>query len=196
MHQSKVESPRSSVPFLTVGWIVATIFVTLSGWSDRLVWLRASDDWWRWWSHSMVHFSPSHLAWNLILFAPVGIWAERVAPRAVAVVFVLAPPLSVWAVRQFDPGVNEFGGLSALAIGLLVLLAVRQMQDGPQARRRVWVVVLLAVTVKIGFEFAAKAPVFARFAAAEVRPVPIAHVAAAVVGLVALARRRSRGQGS
>jgi rhomboid family GlyGly-CTERM serine protease len=142
------------------------------------------------WTGHWMHFSFSHLAWNALVLTGAGAWLERVQPRALWQFVGCAAPLISLAFLGLAPGMQVYGGLSGLTMGVVVLLALTQIRGDPQAR--VWGFGLLTLVVlKIGFEATHGAPLFAEFDGV-VRTSTLAHVAGALSGLAFFLSRATR----
>ena len=168
---------------------------------DRAAILRG--DYWRLWTGHLVHFGASHLFWNLLIFALAGLWAERLAPGRTRLLLALAPPMIGLALLALDPALATYGGLSGIVVAVLALLALVQLarvgtpsDPVTAADRWFWRAVVGLIVLKIAFEFAAGQPLFARFAAAGIRPVPLAHLAGLLAASTVYRRRRRAGGAS
>jgi rhomboid family GlyGly-CTERM serine protease len=146
---------------------------------DRAALLQG--EWWRLWTGHWVHFSGSHLAWNLGVLIVAGTWLERLRPSTLLrVVLVGAPVISI-GLLMFAPTMAAYGGLSGLATGVVLLLALVQMQERP-AERAWWIALVMLVAGKIAVDAVSPAPLFSRFAG-EIHPSALAHL---LGGLIAL----------
>ncbi|HUJ42281.1 MAG TPA: rhombosortase [Opitutaceae bacterium] len=130
---------------------------------------------WRLWTGHLVHFTANHLLWDLAVFLPAGVWLEWVTPRGARWFYLLAPPTISLLLFFSDPALSRYAGLSGLATGLLVLLALVQLQRDAHEPAWFWLGVLLLVAVKIVVESVTHAPLVVRFDV-EVRTVPLAHI--------------------
>ena len=74
-----------------------------------------------------------------------------------------------------EPALERYAGLSGVATGVLVLLALVQWRRDRTAPGWFWPSVLALVAVKIALEARGPAPLFARFDP-DVRVVPLAHL--------------------
>jgi rhomboid family GlyGly-CTERM serine protease len=136
-------------------------------------------DWWRLWTGHWIHFSVSHLAWNIAVLLGAGAWLERLQPGSLVRWLVAGAPLISLTLLVGEPAMQVYGGLSGLATGAVVLLALMQWDRRP--RSRVWWGAGLAlVALKLGVEAAQPAPLFAGFSGA-VRPSVLAHAAGAAL---------------
>jgi rhomboid family GlyGly-CTERM serine protease len=146
---------------------------------------------WRLWTGHLVHYSPSHLWLDLAVFVAAGAWLEWIAPRLARWFYALAPPAISTVLLLADSTLERYAGLSGVATGLLVLLALVQLRRKASEPRWFWLGVLLLVAAKIVVEATVHAPLFARFDAG-VQVVPLAHIggiACALVAFLVISRR-------
>lgn len=162
------------------------------GWEDALVLDRAvaSAQGWRFWTGHLVHLSSGHLGWNIAVFGAAGGWLELLAPRAMRLYLLWAPPLVGVAILALDREIGRYAGLSGIAAGLVVALALTQLTRRDESRP-LWAAVLGLVAVKILYETMSGSAVLS----GGFRPVPIAHIAGGITGCLLFAfiarRRRS-----
>jgi hypothetical protein len=101
---------------------------------------------------------------------------------------VVAPGVIGLALFGLEPALATYGGLSGVATAMLVFLATTQLARlgaaAATSDRWFWRAVLTLVVLKIGAEFALQQPLFARFAPAGIRAVPLAHLSGALVATV------------
>lgn len=173
------------LPFLLFV-LPATLVALLTDAPAALVLTRAdlaAGDWWRLWTGHWVHFSLSHLAWNLAVILVAGAWLERVQPgRLLGFTFVAAPLISA-AVLTCEPHLATYGGLSGLATGIAVLLALTELE---RSRRDAafWSVFLLLVAAKSFFDTTPVMPLFSRFSTPGVQASTAAHLAGLAAALL------------
>jgi len=181
-----------------IPWVTASIVaLTLALWSapaavrelclyDRVAVLRGEV--WRLWSGHLVHFSLSHLGWNLLVVGLAGAWIERAAFRARSWFAVAAPPAISLALLVFDPALRFYGGLSGAATATVAFACVSEWRRRP-ATGALWCAALAAVAMKIAWEYHSGKSAFSHFEGADVRNVPLSHLAGlfigAAIGLVA-----------
>jgi rhomboid family GlyGly-CTERM serine protease len=176
---------------IKTGWPVVTLMMAAAAlliqFSGNAAWVLVFDrasilhgEVWRLWTGNVVHFRVNHLLWNLAVFVPAGIWIERLEPRQARTLLIGTPLLIGLAVLLLDPSLQRYAGLSGAASGLLVLLALRQLEGGGSARW-IWWTVLLLVVVKVTVELVGERAIFAQFDDMAIRVVPLAHV----VGILA-----------
>lgn len=139
---------------------------------------------WRLWTGHLVHYTGSHLLFDLAVFLAAGLWLEWIRPPLARWFYLLAPPAISAALWWGDPALERYAGLSGLATGMLVLLALVQRRRDVGAPPWFWPAVLLLVAVKVVVESTTQTPLFARLDAG-VRVVPLAHLGGIVCALVA-----------
>jgi len=137
---------------------------------------------WRVWTGHIVHFGPSHLAWDLAVFLPAGCWLESLRPRCARWLYLLGPVIISVVLLVFDPTLERYACLSGLAMGTLVLLAIIQSTNKNESPW-IWLGVLLLAAAKIVIELRQGAPLLVSDFA-NVRNVPLAHLSGAACGLV------------
>ena len=138
---------------------------------------------WRLWTGHWVHFSTSHLAWNLIVLVIAGIWLEQQRPGRLLSYTLLAAPCISAGFLLFAPAMEQYGGLSGLATGVVTLLALSRL-DRSRPDRAWWLSVLGLVVVKIVFDATQTSPVFSNFASPLIRPSALAHAGGAGLALI------------
>ncbi len=129
---------------------------------------------WRLWSGHWVHFSTSHLFWNVLVFLPVIYQLEKLRPGLAVKTTVLAAPLISLGLLAFAPAMHTYGGLSALNFALGTALALVIAQHAPRLRLAALATLALLVA-KTAYEFCADATVFVSFAHTAVRPSALSH---------------------
>lgn len=173
--------------------VLAVVVFFLPSVSPKLVYDRAlilQGEWWRCVTGNWVHFSSSHLFWNLVVLVPTGVWLERHWPARGRLLLVVAPIAIGSALLTLDPALSRYAGLSGVASGVLVLLALTQLATSTNDRW-FWRAVLGMIALKIIAEMAIQRPYFARFIEGDVHAVPLAHLTGAI-SACALHFRRSR----
>jgi rhomboid family GlyGly-CTERM serine protease len=141
---------------------------------------------WRLFTAPLVHFSASHLIWNLLVFVTAGCLIELAGYRRfglVCVLTIVAPGLFFLVTK---PDLAQYGGLSALATGATAYLCLYRTQQHCRDRR-LWMTIFALLIVKIFVEGIIDAPIFAQSDTVPFRVLPSAHtigIAGAVVVFV------------
>lgn len=139
-------------------------------------------EWWRLVTGHWVHFSSSHAAWNLFVLLVAGAWLERVRPGALTRFTLVAAPVIGLGLLAAEPTMALYGGLSGLAVGVVVLLALTQLSVAPTARAW-WLATLVLVVAKLAWEITSGTALFSDFHSAAIRPSFAAHVFGALTAL-------------
>jgi rhomboid family GlyGly-CTERM serine protease len=144
---------------------------------------------WRIVSGSFVHFSMTHLAWDLLVVAVTGVILERGGWPVGTIVAAAATAIGV-AVLAFEPAIARYGGLSGIACTLTVIAALGAVGASGLTR---WAgaALLVLLPAKLWWEWRTGAFLFVTGAGAAIRAVPLAHLAGAGVGAVIWGLRRA-----
>ena len=150
-----------------------------------------NGDWWRLWTGHWVHFSGSHLAWNLAVLLGAGAWLARRHQGLLLTYTLIVAPLISLALLLGEPAMQIYGGLSGLATGVVVLLALTEL--GRRGSDRVWWCGLLVlVAAKTGVDAVRGDSLFVGFGAQAVRSSVLAHAAGAVAAVALFLARSTR----
>ena len=146
---------------------------------DRIL----SGEVWRIVTCNWVHFSRSHLVYDLLAFGVAGALIELRGYRRFGVFCVLAPLMVGFTVLLLQPNLATFGGLSGVATGAIVFLSLHGLRE-----RGAWlwvcVAALTAIAAKTAFEFMTGEMAFARSEDVIIKAVPASHVAGALAALL------------
>lgn len=136
---------------------------------------------WRLWTGHLVHFSASHLAWDLLVVILAGTWIEEARFARRGWFAFVAPAAVSLALLVGEPHLRVYGGLSGLANGAVAFACASEWRRSGR-HRMLWVAVLSAMGLKIAWEYASGATLFAHVNAVPVQAVPLCHLAGALVG--------------
>jgi rhomboid family GlyGly-CTERM serine protease len=131
---------------------------------------------WRIVTCHFTHFTYEQLAWDALVFLILGIACarrNRGAFQATLLASIIVVPIGVLA---FAPNVTTYRGLSGLDSALFALLLTMESR-----RSRLVALCAIAFAMKLLFEMTTGSTVFV--SAAGFVPVPVAHLAGAMVGL-------------
>lgn len=161
--------------------------------ADAMIYERAgilAGQVWRLWTGHLVHYSLSHVFWDLVVFLGAGIWLERIAPRLARWFYLAAPPALSAVLLVGEPSLVRYAGLSGVGAGVLVLLALIQLGRDRRSQVWFWWGILLLVAAKVVVEAVSRAPLAAHFGPG-IRVVPLAHLGGIACAVVAwlMARR-------
>lgn len=139
---------------------------------------------WRGWTGHLVHYSASHLLWNLAVFVAAGCWLEYIRPWSARWFYLLCPPVIAAALLIAEPTLEYYAGLSGVATGVLVFLGCVQLSENNAEPTWFWVAVFGLVVVKIALETVTHAPLLVS-EPPSFRVVPLAHISGAGCGILA-----------
>ena len=143
---------------------------------------------WRVATANLVHFSPSHLLYDLIVVTIAGVLLERRGWPVAAIVAGSGIAVGI-AVLSLEPTLATYGGLSGIACTLAVIAALDSARSSGLTRAT-GIAFLLLVAVKLWWEWRSGSFVFVSAATANIRPVPLAHVIGSGVGVGSWLARR------
>jgi rhomboid family GlyGly-CTERM serine protease len=191
---------RPAWPFLAVA-AAATAAQLVPGARDALIYDRAAladGELWRIWTGHLVHFGWPHFVADVGLLLIIGWTIAKEFPRTAWVGLVLQPPFISAAVYWFDPEMGRYAGLSAVNLGLLLLLAARGWTG--ERRDWFWPVIVVIYALELGYEIwrGGQGGGFIRFDEPGVKVATRAHLAAVAYALLAWAwcRWRKRRSGA
>lgn len=147
----------------------------------------AHGELWRVVTGHLTHWTSSHLAWDLAAFVALGVLVERESRRLLSLTLAVSTLAISAAVWHFEPDLATYRGLSGVDSALFAAWAATAIRHA--AGTREWRTAGWIAAAAIGF--AAKTAVESRaqstvFVAADPSfvPVPLAHVAGAVAGML------------
>jgi len=144
---------------------------------------------WRLVTAPLVHFSASHLFWNLLVFTVAGCVTELSGYRRFEFVCLPAVVLPGLLFLAIDPDLHRYGGLSALAIAATAYLCLCRAQQ-TRGGRGLWIAILALLLAKILVECVIGEPIFAQSAGVFFRNLPAAHAVGVAAAAVAFVRQR------
>jgi rhomboid family GlyGly-CTERM serine protease len=149
----------------------------------------AQGELWRLWTGHWVHFSSAHLAWNVAVLLAAGTWLESVQPGRLWRQALLGAPIISLIILSGDDSLRAYGGLSALATGIVVLLALTQLERS-RRDRLYWSTLLLLVLGKSVYDATHDTALFIPFGDTPARPAAMAHLTGAMVATLHFATSR------
>ena len=131
---------------------------------------------WRIATCHFTHFTYEQLAWDALVFLILGIACARRNRGTFQATLLASIILVPIAVRAFAPDVTTYRGLSGIDSALFGLLLTMEWRQS-----RLVALCAAGFAMKLVFEMTTGATVFV--GAADFVPVPVAHLAGAIVGL-------------
>ncbi len=179
------QQPLERFPRWTLGLAAGALLAqVLPGVAALLVYDRAGiagGELWRLWTGHLVHFSLTHLVYNLAVLVPAT-WIVETRHRGDvgALLLFAAPAISV-ALFLVEPGIREFGGASGLSLALVTYLALRGMH-GALPLRLVYGSVLGIVCWKLAAESLGGWSLRDWQVESGFTPLPLSHLVGAATG--------------
>src|SRR5580692_5128194 len=128
MDTSQFQSLGRRLPVVTMLVVGGALLVAVfPGWASWLVYDRAaicSGEIWRMFTGHWIHFSSSHLVYDLLALGVAGWIIEAKGLPHFAPLCLIAPWLISAALLVLEPHLEVFGGLSALATTAIVYLTL------------------------------------------------------------------------
>lgn len=182
-----VASDRAGFPVVTL--LVAAGGLALTLLPDAAHWLVydrervLGGEIWRLVTGHAVHFSWSHAAYNLVMFAVAGVWLERRnRPLYGWLIGLTALVSSLWFLIA-QPEMARYGGLSGVVSAMVVYLGLTEMRQ-PGPARAIWAAILLLFLAKVGYELLIGQALFAAPDTIPFQVVPAAHIVGALTAAV------------
>jgi rhomboid family GlyGly-CTERM serine protease len=141
-----------------------------------------AGEFWRLITGHAVHFSWSHLGYNLALFAVTGWWLEYRDRLQFVWLLTLTVLVSGLYFLVIMPDMAIYGGLSGLVSATVVYLSLCEIRYNRDTRL-IWALILLLFAGKVGFELFTGDAVFVSPDITPFRVVPAVHI---IGGLVAV----------
>ena len=146
--------------------------------SELLVYDRQailSGELWRLLTAPCVHFSASHMFWNLAVFGAAGCAIEAAGYRGLWLVCGFAAGIPSLIFLQTLPELERYGGLSGLATGAVAYFCLCRAFK-TRRTRTIWLVILAVTGTKILVEVAMDAPIFVQTDRILFRVLPSVHI--------------------
>jgi rhomboid family GlyGly-CTERM serine protease len=174
--QAKLKDQIKSLTLLIVGIsIIAYGFPRLS---DLLVYDRQailSGELWRLLTAPFVHFSPSHIFWDVLVFGAAGFAIEAAGYRGFWLICTFATIIPSLVFLLTSPELEFYGGLSGLAIGAVAYFCLCNVLKRKK-NRVIWVFILVGMGAKIVAETAMGFPLFVQTGSIAFRLLPSVHI--------------------
>ncbi len=155
--------------------IIAYAFPQLS---DLLMYDRQSiisGELWRLLTAPLVHFSASHLFWDVAVFGLAGFAINASGFRSFWLVCIFAAIIPSLIFILTLPELQRFGGLSGLATGAVAYFCLCTAFK-TQKNRFLWMLILLLIGTKIIIEATLGTPIFVQTGKVPFRVLPSVHI--------------------
>lgn len=187
MDTTKPPKLSRRLPVITMLMVGSGVVIALfPGWSSWLVYDRSailSGEIWRMFTCHWVHFSTSHLVYDLMALGIAGWIIETQKLPHFGWLCLLTPWLISAILLLFEPQMKLFGGLSALATTSIVYLALFGLHDAAPWR---WICLatLVGIASKIIFEMTTGRILFATTGNIPVTVSVASHISGAMIALL------------
>ncbi len=188
----RLKSAAEHLPGVSLVLVAAACLVmAFPSLADRLQYDRSAvveGELWRIATCHLTHWSFEHLFWDVTALLFLGFVIEQDKRRRLLTCMGLSAVLIPLAVCACMPELSTYRGLSGIDSAVFMLLAITLLSDSWDQRDWGWTLVCTAVmggfTAKTGFEFVTDTTLFVDATAAEMLPVPLAHVVGAGIGVL------------
>ncbi len=143
----------------------------------------AQGEAWRLVSSHYVHFTGTHLAYNLLAFCAAGWIVERKNCFHFAILYVLMALVISISLFFLKPAMSHYGGLSGMACGFILYCAlVKAGEPGPW--RNISQMIIICLPIKITIEAYNSASILPYWGHQTFVIMPISHVTGITVALL------------
>lgn len=134
-----------------------------------------SGELWRLCTAPLVHFSFSHIFWDIVIFSAAGLAIEVAGFQCFWLVCVFATIIPGFLFLLACPEIELYGGLSGLATGAAVYFALCSLKQ-PKKNSMLWLGILAFISIKIFIETVTGTSLFAQAGDAPFRVLPTVHI--------------------
>ncbi len=166
--------------------LTASVVTLWPGAGERLIYDRsalARGEWWRWMTGHWVHYSVSHLLFDALALLVGAQFLRGCSTQLLFVTLTASAGAISFTLFCWQPELVRYAGLSGLALTVLTLAAVDNLQAGGPSRP-VGLLVLVVIVAKLAVESSTGGFLFAAIDRPGVEPATLAHAVGAVVGVL------------
>lgn len=186
VRQEKISAQGQTLTLFIVG--ISIIAYSFPWFSDLLVYDRQailSGELWRLFTAPLVHFSASHMFWDIVVFGAAGLAIEATGFRCFWFVCSFAAFIPCFLFLLAFPAIESYGGLSGLATGAAVYFSLCSAYKSKK-NRMMWLGILAFISIKIFIEATMGASLFAQAERIPFRVLPSAHILGYLGALVTI----------
>ena len=176
VRQEKISAQGQTLTLFIVG--ISIIAYSLPRFSDLLVYDRQailSGELWRLLTAPLVHFSASHIFWDILIFGVAGFAINASGFRRFWMVCSFAAVIPSLVFLLTLPELERYGGLSGLATGAVAYFCLCSAFK-TKKNRFLWLLILLFMGTKIIVEATIGTPIFVQTGKVPFRVIPSAHI--------------------
>ena len=175
----KPEGPGRQVPIVTLLVVAAAIATyVIPGLASQMVYDRAailSGEVWRLLTGNWVHFSARHLLYDLLALGIAGWIIERRGYPYFGLLCVLSAISIGTVLLAMRPEVQSYGGLSGVATGAIIYLALQGLKE-PAPWRWICIAALVLIAGKVLLESTTGRFIIAATGGVPFVPLPLSHI--------------------
>lgn len=186
VRQKEISTQRQFLTLFIVS--LAIIAYSFPRFSDLLVYDRQailSGELWRLLTAPLVHFSASHIFWDVVVFGVAGFAINAAGFRSFWLVCSFAAVIPSLIFFLTLPELERYGGLSGLATGAVAYFCLCSVFK-TKKNRMLWLIILLSMGTKIVLEATIGTPIFVQTGKVPFRVLPSAHIFGYLGALVAI----------
>lgn len=186
VRQKKIAAHNHLLTLFIAGFAITVYFFPWL--SDLFVYDRQAilmGELWRLLTAPFVHFSGSHIFWNILIFSIAGFAVNISKFPCFWIVCSISLSLPGLIFLLTTPDMEYYGGLSGAATGAVAYFCLCSFFNTGR-KRRIWLVILAVMLVKIIVEAMMNEPIFAQAGEIPFRVLPEAHIAGYLGALAAL----------
>lgn len=181
MAQKKMTALRLPWMTLIIAGLASLVYC-LPQLSSALIYDRDlvfDGQWWRVATSLLVHYSVSHLVWNLLVLVVFGTLIE--ASRRAAFVWLILLCMAGNSLLVLNSGIALFAGISGLVVALAAYCCMMNIARAEAVKP--WSLLLITLLAKVGYEAMSGTPLFA---GGDFRVLPQVHLAGLIAALILL----------
>ena len=142
-----------------------------------------NGEWWRLVTGAGVHFSWSHLVYNVVILLIAGWMLERESRAQFVWLVLITSVLSGLYFLFFLPEMKNYAGLSAIVSAVAVFVCLMNIKRTSETRW-LWIFILVLFAAKVIYEGVVQQAFFVSYDSAIIQVVPSAHIIGAMVAIV------------
>lgn len=186
VRKKKIITYRHALTLFIV--FISIIAYSFPPFSDLLVYDRQevlNGEVWRLLTAPLVHFSASHMFWDIVVFGTVGVAIEAVGFRCFWLVCSFAAVIPSLLFLLLFPDIERYGGLSGLATAAAAYFCLCSVYRSKK-NCIIWLAILAFIGIKIFAEASIGVPFFVQADKIPFRVLPSAHIIGYLVALVTM----------
>jgi len=166
--------------------ILSILLAALPHYHNALLFDRTAilgGQFWRLWTGHWIHFSPSHLLWNVVALSFTGAWLEARQPGLLLRYTAVAAPAISVGLLVLEPHLITYGGLSGLGTGMVALLGITLCRSRG-FDRTIGVSTLVLLTAKLLHDLIPGTALLSRFDLPAVQASTTAHLLGTLLAVI------------